>query len=76
MVSATKEVTAKFIVSNVSHSVWGTQITLSPDYLDGRNKEWAAATPAGLIQMTIKNELAADVFQPQQAFTVTFTPGD
>lgn len=52
--------------------VWGWELEMVPDYAQGRNAEWAAATPAGMIRMTIKNELAAEQFQPGQAFTVTF----
>lgn len=51
---------------------WGWEIELTPDYAEGRNAEWAAATPSGMIRMTIKNELAAEQFGAGDAYTVTF----
>lgn len=33
-------------------------ITLSCDYGDGRNKEWASASPSAVLQMTVKGEVA------------------
>lgn len=65
-------VTAKFKVSRRTEMDWATEIELTPDYAQGRNSEWAAATPAGMIRMTIKNELAAERFQQGDSFTVTF----
>ncbi len=56
-------VTAKFKVGRISDMGWATEVELTPDYADGRNKEWAAATPAGMIRMTIKNQVAADEFR-------------
>lgn len=46
-----------------------------PDYGQGRNAEWAAATPALALSMSIKKELA-DKLRKGQRFTVTFTPED
>lgn len=46
-----------------------------PDYGQGRNAEWAAATPALALSMSIKKELA-DRLRAGQRFTVTFTPED
>lgn len=65
-------VTAKFIVSRVTDMNWATEVELVPDYAQGRNAQWAAATPAGMIRMTIKNELAAEQFAKGKSFTVTF----
>jgi len=65
-------VTAKFKVSRRTEMGWATEVELTPDYMDGRNKEWAEATPAGTIRMTIKNEVAAKQFKANRAFTVTF----
>jgi hypothetical protein len=76
-------VTAKFKVSRISDMGWGTEIEMVPDYANGRNKEWATSTPAGMIRMTIKNDLAAEVFkkdidengsQTGKAFTILFEP--
>jgi hypothetical protein len=70
------EVTAKFKVNRVSNMDWATEIEMVPDYAEGRNKEWEAATPAGMIRMTIKNELAAKQFKEGQPVTVIFAPED
>lgn len=56
-------VTAKFKVSRVSpmgdpEKPWAHELEATPDYSDGRNKEWATATPAGVLRLTITNELA------------------
>lgn len=51
---------------------YGFEVELTPDYAEGRNKEWAEATPAGTIRLTIKNELAAQQFEAGAAYTVTF----
>lgn len=75
--TATREITAKFKVQWVEkQGDYGTQIRMGVDYMDGRNKEWAAATPWGEIVMVVKNELAAQEFTQGRAFTVTFTPED
>lgn len=54
----------------------GWEVELTPDYAQGRNEEWAAATPAGMIRLTIKNELAAEQFEPGGAYTITFEKND
>lgn len=66
-------VSAKFTVSRRTDMNWATEIELVPDYAQGRNKEWAAATPAGMIRLTIKNELAAEQFKQGQAVDVLFS---
>lgn len=65
-------VTAKFKVSRRSEMGWATEIEMTPDYAQGRNAEWAEATPAGMIRLTVKNALAAEQFEQGQSFTVTF----
>lgn len=52
---------------------WAWEIELVPDYAEGRNADWAAATPAGMIRLTIKNELAAEQFQAGDAYDIVFT---
>jgi hypothetical protein len=69
-------VTAKFKVSRRNDMGWATEVELTPDYADGRNKEWAEATPAGMCRMTIKNELAAKQFRENQPVTLTFSFDD
>lgn len=68
-------VTAKFKVARRTDMGWGTEVELTPDYAQGRNAEWAAATPAGMIRMTIKNDdggAAIAQFPEGAAMTVTF----
>ncbi len=65
-------VTAKFKVARKTDMNWAHEVELTPDYAEGRNKEWAEATPAGMIRLTIKNELAAKEFTEGAAYTVTF----
>ncbi len=69
-------VNAKFIVNRVTDMKWATEIEMVPDYAQGRNKEWADATPAGMIRLTIKNELAAEQFKQGKHYTVLFTEND
>lgn len=69
-------VTAKFKVFRVAEMGWATEVELTPDYAEGRNAEWAEATPAGMIRLTIKNELAAKQFEHGATYTVTFERED
>lgn len=65
-------VTAKFKVNRKTDMNWAHEVELVPDYAQGRNSEWAEATPAGMIRLTIKNDLAAKEFTEGAAYTVTF----
>lgn len=70
-------VTAKIKVDSKSAPQYHDQqtITFSPDYNDGRNKEWAEATPSLSLSITVKGSVA-EHFEVGQAFTLTFTPED
>ena len=50
-------------------------VTFGADYADGRNKEWAAATPALNLQVTL-NGAAADLFEQGQKWTLQFVKSD
>lgn len=71
-------VRAKLYLESMTHRTWGTEVSLrvvSPRGDD--NKEWAAATPAGELKLTIKNEKALAAFtieQLGQEFFVDITP--
>lgn len=52
---------------------YGHEVELTPDYAQGKNAEWAQATPAGMIRLTIKNELAAQQFEVNDSYTILFT---
>lgn len=67
-------VTAKFKVTK--HTKWSDnstgEVELTPDYAQGRNTDWASATPAGVIRMTITRPEVFERFAIGQAFTVIF----
>jgi hypothetical protein len=65
-------VSAKFKVARVIPSDWATEVEMTPDYAQGRNKEWSEATPSGTIRLTITNKAAIDQFPQGSAQTVTF----
>lgn len=67
-------VRAKFYVSGVKLTTWGTTVELNPVTRGEDNKTWSAATPTGSITMGIKNEVAAERFAPGQEWFVTFSP--
>lgn len=74
-------VTAKFKVSGIRNYNWENQpdageVILTPDYAQGRNKEWAEATPSGSISLHIQKAEAFKQFEQGKAFTVTFEPED
>jgi len=71
-----QSVTAKFKVNRLSEYDTATEVELTPDYAEGKNKEWAEFTPAGMMRMTVKNSVAAEFFKQNRSFTVTFTPDE
>lgn len=50
------------------------EVELTPDYAGGRNSDWSAATPSGVIRLTITNPAALSQFREGQAFDVLLTP--
>lgn len=48
-----------------------TVLAFVPDYQDERNKEWATATPALSLSMTVKDDVA-DRFEQGKAYTLQF----
>lgn len=71
-------VTAKFKVSRHTDMGWGSEVELTPDYAQGRNQEWAAATPAGMCRLTLKSDdpALAAFFAEGRPLTLTFTPDE
>ena len=45
------------------------------DYADGRNKEWAIATPTLSLTMTVRGDVA-ERFEQGKAYTLTFEESD
>lgn len=50
-------------------------LSIGPDYSDSRNAEWAAATPALSLSMTV-NGAVGDFFEQGAKYTLTFTRSD
>lgn len=68
-------ITAKIVCQSFQESGVGDQrqrvVAFTPDYSDGRNKEWSLYTPSLALSMTVKGDVA-DQFRPGQAYTLTF----
>ena len=69
-------VTAKVVCQTKIKQYDGvTNLSFLPDYQDGRNAEWAAATPSLSLTMTV-NDNAAEHFESGQAYTLVFEKND
>lgn len=68
------KVRAKFYVTEIGKTTWGGKVVLACVTRGEDNKKWSAATPSGQITMTIKNELALEVFDVGDEFFVDFIP--
>lgn len=70
-------VTAKVVLNHRSETGEGegraVTLTFNADYADGRNKEWAVATPALSLTMTVKGPVA-ERFEMGGRYTLGFTP--
>lgn len=71
-------VVARMRVYEVSLGGWATTVRLQPvvpaedsDPHAEEIKAFFAATPSGRLEMTIKNEVAAEQFQPNDEFYVS-----
>lgn len=67
-------VRAKFYVSEIAFRQWGTEVKMAAVTRGEDNKEWSAATPAGNLSLTIKNELAVAQFAPGQEWFLDMIP--
>lgn len=72
-------VRAKMYLQSIEHTTYGTIVKLQAVTRGEDNKAWAAATPAGGVTLTIKNDQAADQFSVDQLregqeFFVDITP--
>lgn len=66
-------VVAKFYVRAIEMVQWGTIIKMSPVTKgSAENEAFFAATPAGTLEFTIKNELAAERFHLGHEYWLTF----
>jgi hypothetical protein len=67
-----KRFTAKVVVESKVESPGGTAgIRFRPDYEGGRNAEWADATPALSLALTVKADVAEGL-EVGDAYTLTF----
>jgi hypothetical protein len=49
----------------------GATVHFSPDYADGRNQEWAQATPSLSLTMTLNGD-AAELFEQNKCYELRF----
>jgi hypothetical protein len=64
--------TAKIVCTGKTPAGDGqTRLRFSPDYLDGRNAEWAKYTPALGLTMTVLDQVATKIAMGQ-AITLLF----
>jgi len=71
-------VTAKFKVTRITPWGYGSEtseVELTPDYAEGKNKDWADKTPSGVIRMTVRGEVV-ERFPLGQSFEIIFHPED
>lgn len=68
-------ITAKVVLNNRTEAGEDVTLTFNADYAEGRNKEWASATPALSLTMTVKGPVA-ERFHVGDRFTLAFTPDD
>lgn len=68
-----KHVTAKLKVAGKTQvGSDQTQVSFQPDYQDDRNKDWAVATPALNLSMTMRTDIA-DLFTQGEALDMTLS---
>src|SRR5262245_12860077 len=79
-------VTARFVVSKVTPmggytkedgevvAPFATEVEMTPDYAEGRNKEWSKATPSGVMRLGITNDAALEVLKQGSHLAVTLEP--
>jgi hypothetical protein len=64
-----KRVSAKVKLQAVQDNGVNVGLTFTPDYEEGRNAEWADATPALSLTMTVKAEVGA-LFEAGKCYTM------
>jgi hypothetical protein len=67
--------TLKMLLTSKTLHGGGTGLAFTTDYADGRNKEWASATPVADIKFTVKNEIG-ERFELGKAYTFTVTESE
>jgi hypothetical protein len=69
-------VRAKFYVIEVGRTIGGGKVVLQAVSRGQDNKEWAAATPNGRVEMSIKNDLALDFFDVGDEYYLDFSKAE
>lgn len=72
-VTAKVRCTSKLIMGSGEYQT--VTVGFAPDYQDGRNKEWAAATPTLDLKLGMRPDVAAR-FELEKSYTLTFTEED
>lgn len=67
------KLSSKTLSGSGEYAQCGLQFTT--DYADGRNKEWAAATPVADIKFTVRHEIG-ERFELGKAYTFTISETD
>lgn len=75
MVTAKVKCTSLIQYPSNDHFAGFWYVSFSPDYGEGRNAEWAAASPSLQLNMVLAPE-KGDLFKQGQAYTLTFTPSE
>lgn len=68
-------VTAKIVCNSKQVNDWATSLAFGADYQDGRNAEWAQATPSLSLNMTVKHDVG-EHFDLGAPWTLMFVPDD
>lgn len=72
MITAKIKCTSK-VYAGMANDEELSRLEFTPDYRDGRNAEWAAATPSLSLCMTVRGAVA-DRFEVGTCYTLTFEP--
>jgi hypothetical protein len=75
--AVTAKVKCSSLIQYPSRDRWGGYwyVSFSPDYGDGRNAEWANASPSLQLTMVLAPG-KGDLFEVGKAYTLTFEPED
>lgn len=74
-------VTARFKVGRITPystdddgNVTAGEIEMVPDYAQGRNSEWASATPSGVFRMNVTNPPVFEQLKSGTSLHILITP--
>ena len=68
---------AKFQVESVKRTTWGREaVAYAVHSGNAEDNQFAAATPAGKLEITVTNPAAMDFLEPGKSYYLDFTPAD